>query len=109
MDWLYLNHVNEINEIKNKEVNEITISISSNAVRRNQENPELRKAYENIISSYPSLKTNFNPTIRCSQVEESMYSWIGFQKYAWMPEEVVKGKLYPKVAVQKGANMKIQL
>ena len=74
---------------------------------RNQEIPEQKKLYEEIIASYPILKTNFNPSAKCSQLDGAMYSWIGFQRYVWMPEEVKKDKLYPKVAVKKSENIKI--
>ena len=73
--------------------------IHSTIVLENQRNETLRHQYREFCSEYYMHVEGINPTTRCSDIEEAMYSWIGFKKYMWMEEEVVNGTVFPKIAV----------
>lgn len=80
-------------------------SVHSNVVLENQKNETLRHQYDVICMEYYSHVEGINPTTQCSDIEESMYSWIGFKKYVWMEEEVVNGTVFPKIAVLRGKKL----
>lgn len=80
-------------------------SVHSNVVLENQKNATLRHQYDVICMEYYSHVEGINPTTQCSDIEESMYSWIGFKMYVWMEEEVVNGTVFPKIAVLRGKKL----
>lgn len=80
-------------------------SVHSNVVLENQKNETLLHQYDVICMEYYSHVEGINPTTQCSDIEESMYSWIGFKKYVWMEEEVVNGTVFPKIAVLRGKKL----
>ena len=83
--------------------------MSSDVVLENLGNATLRKQFNAIRMEYYTYVEGVNPTTLCQDVEEAMYSWIGFRKYVWMSEETVDGKVYPKVAVLRGKSVRLDV
>ena len=71
--------------------------------------PTLRAQYEAIREEHRKKTEGINPTTSCGAVEGSMYTWIGFEKYVWMPEQTVDGVLYPKIAVKRGTSTELKI
>lgn len=69
----------------------------------------LRAQYETIRNEHRNKTKGINPTTSCDLVEPAMYSWIGFEKYVWMPEQTVDGILYPKIAVKRSSSMELKI
>lgn len=79
--------------------------MDSDVLFKRLSDPALRSQYEAIRDEHIRSVEGLNPTTSCDLVEGAMYSWIGFEKYEWMPEQVVNGVVYPKIAVKRGKNV----
>lgn len=81
--------------------------MDSDVLFKRLSDPALRSQYEAIRDEHIRSVEGLNPTTSCDLVEGAMYSWIGFEKYEWMPEQVVNGVVYPKIAVKRGKNVSL--
>ena len=83
------------------------IGMDSDVLFKRLSDPALRSQYEAIRDEHIRSVEGLNPTTSCDLVEGAMYSWIGFEKYEWMPEQVVNGVVYPKIAVKRGKTVSL--
>lgn len=83
--------------------------MDSNELFAKMSDANLRAQYEAIREEHIKKTEGINPTTSCNIVEQSMYSWIGFERYVWMPEQTVDGVLYPKIAVKRGASVELKI